>query len=65
MGSVVVYRDAENRKWTDLFLKRYNIQKIALTLSHAAINGVLERRYRPIADAICKPPGSSNKPNEM
>jgi len=40
--SVVVDRGAENKKWTDLLLKRFNIRKITVTQYHAAANGVIE-----------------------
>jgi transposase-like protein len=52
--SVVVDGGAENKKWTDLLLKRYNIRKITVTPYHAAANGVIERGHRPIADALSK-----------
>ena len=40
--SVVVDGGAENQKWTDLLLKRYNIRKITVTPYHAAANGVIK-----------------------
>ena len=52
--SVVVDGGAENKKWTDLLLKRYNIRKITITPYHAAANGVVERGHHPIADALSK-----------
>jgi hypothetical protein len=36
--SVVVDGSVENKKWTDLSLKRYGIRKITTTVYHAASN---------------------------
>jgi hypothetical protein len=63
--SVVLEGGAENKKWTDLLLKRYNIRKITVTPYHAATNGVIERGHRPIADALSKLTACSDEPKEM
>jgi len=63
--SVVVDGGAENKKWTDLILKRYNIRNITVTPYHAAANGVIERGHRPITDALSKLTACSDKPKEM
>jgi hypothetical protein len=63
--SVVVDGGAENKKWTDLLLKRYNIRKITVTPYHAAANGVIERGHRPIGDALSKLTACSDEPKEM
>jgi len=55
----------ENKKWTDLLLKRYNIRKITVTPYPAAANGVIERGHRPIADALSKLTACSDEPKEM
>jgi hypothetical protein len=62
---VVVDGGAQNNKWTDLLLKRYNIRKITLTLDHAAANGLIERGHRPITGRLSKLTACSDEPNEM
>jgi hypothetical protein len=62
---VVVDGGAENKKWTDLLLKRYNIRNITITPDHAAANGVIDRGYRPIADALSKLTAGSDEPKDM
>ena len=63
--SIVVDGGAENKKWTDLPVKRYNTRKITVTPYHAAANGVVERGHRPIADALAKLTACSGEPKEM
>jgi len=53
--SVAVDGGAKTKKRTNIRLKCYNIWIIATNLYHAAANGVIERGYRPIADALSKP----------
>jgi hypothetical protein len=62
---MVVDGGAENEKSTDHCLKHYNIRKITVTPYHAAANAIIERGYRPIADALSKLPSSSDEPKEM
>jgi len=63
--SVVVDGHAEKMKWTDLFLKHYNILMITVTAYHAASNGVIKWGHRLIADAQSKLTACSNKLEEM
>jgi hypothetical protein len=63
--SVVVDRWAENKKWTDLILKCYNIRKITITPYHAAADGVIEWGHRLIADALSKLTACSDEAKEI
>jgi len=63
--SVVVDRGAENKKWTDLLLKHYNIWKITITPYDAAADGVIERGHRPIADVVSNLTACSDETKEM
>jgi hypothetical protein len=51
---VAVKGVAEMKKLTNLLLKHYNIRKIRGNPYHAGSNGVIERGYRQIADALSK-----------
>lgn len=62
---MVVDCAAENEKWTDLLLKRYNIRKSTETAYPAAANRVIKRGYRLISDALSKLPVCSNEPKGM
>jgi hypothetical protein len=64
-GSVVVDAQGEITHWTDLLLVCYNMRKITRTIYHAAANGVIERRNRPIAEALSILAASSDGPKEM
>jgi len=62
---VVVDGGADNKTWTGLLLKCYNIRKITVTLYHAAPDGVIEREYRPIANVLSKLTACSYQSKEM
>ena len=62
---MVLHSGAENKKWTNLLLKHYNIWKIAVTPYHAAANAVIEREHRLTADGLSKLTACSDKPKEM
>jgi hypothetical protein len=58
---VVVDGGPEQKKWTDLIGKRYNIWKITVTLYNATASGVILRGYRLIGDALSKLTAYSDK----
>jgi hypothetical protein len=62
---VAVHGKADNKNWTDLLLKGYNIRKITVTPYLAAANGAIQRGYRPITDTVSKLTGRSDDANEM
>ena len=62
---MVVEGGAENKKWTDLLLKCYNIWRLTVTLYHAAANSVNQQGHRPIADELSNLTACSDEPKKM
>jgi len=51
---LVVDRGPKNKGWVKAFTKKYRIKRVQVSAYHPPANGMIERGYKPITDALAK-----------
>ncbi len=44
----------KNKKYTDEFIKKYNIQRVVVSIYHPQVNGIIKREHKTITDGLAK-----------
>ncbi|KXL50201.1 MAG: hypothetical protein FE78DRAFT_138405, partial [Acidomyces sp. 'richmondensis'] len=52
----------ENRLWTEILTEIYSIRNVRISTYYLQANGIVERRHRPVIDALAKIEGHTRQP---